>query len=137
MVWSLVVLAQLESTKTSTQAIPVQAAPMVPQLGEEEHGLLKSANVRGWFVKIDIHLFYGVSIVRISLIIIMISTAECEAGHVSETGLQPCYPCPPNHFQHDTASSHCYRCPDGSTSNATAASSMDSCDGVQEDLLVI
>ena len=55
----------------------------------------------------------------------------CPAGHVSETGLEPCLPCPEDHFQHQQRAKHCFRCPDESNTNGdTGASSISQCKGL-------
>ena len=37
--------------------------------------------------------------------------AECPPGKTSETGLEPCFPCPKGYFQAESATEHCFKCP--------------------------
>ena len=37
--------------------------------------------------------------------------AECQPGRTSETGLEPCFPCPKGYFQAESGTEHCYKCP--------------------------
>ena len=36
---------------------------------------------------------------------------ECPPGKTSETGLEPCFPCPKGYFQPESGTEHCFKCP--------------------------
>ncbi|KAK7501166.1 hypothetical protein BaRGS_00007651, partial [Batillaria attramentaria] len=52
---------------------------------------------------------------------------RCKPGHVSRTGLAPCYPCPPGTYQPDEAQIACIKCPHDSKTNSSAANSIGEC----------
>ena len=56
--------------------------------------------------------------------------ARCQPGSSSHTGLQPCYPCPPGHFQPLAGQDLCYRCPGRAATTRPAATSMAECLGL-------
>lgn len=58
---------------------------------------------------------------------------QCPPGHVSRSGLSPCYQCPPSSFQPDYGQSVCIRCPHGSTTDHSAATSVTECQGKSAD----
>ena len=37
--------------------------------------------------------------------------AKCAPGKTSETGLEPCFPCPKGYFQPDEGTQNCFKCP--------------------------
>uniref|UniRef100_A0A4W3I336 Sushi, von Willebrand factor type A, EGF and pentraxin domain containing 1 n=1 Tax=Callorhinchus milii TaxID=7868 RepID=A0A4W3I336_CALMI len=45
----------------------------------------------------------------------------CAAGHVSRSGIMPCYPCPRDYYQPDTGKSFCLACPLYGTTTSTGA----------------
>ncbi|XP_050712143.1 sushi, von Willebrand factor type A, EGF and pentraxin domain-containing protein 1-like isoform X3 [Eriocheir sinensis] len=54
----------------------------------------------------------------------------CLAGQVSETGLEPCYHCPPGHFQDQEGQKECLRCPGEGSTPGRGTASMYDCEGV-------
>ncbi|XP_063877551.1 sushi, von Willebrand factor type A, EGF and pentraxin domain-containing protein 1-like isoform X4 [Scylla paramamosain] len=57
----------------------------------------------------------------------------CLPGQVSNTGLEPCYYCPPGHFQEQEGQKECLRCPGGGSTPDRGTASMYQCDGVSPD----
>ena len=57
-------------------------------------------------------------------------SALCLPGYVSETGLsstmnsEPCYPCPPGHFQEAAGQRGCLKCPQTNNSNSVLNSNL-------------
>ena len=56
--------------------------------------------------------------------------AYCPPGKTSETGLEPCFPCPKGYFQDQTAANHCYKCPNKTTTAFHSSSSITDCLGL-------
>ncbi|KAG7158260.1 Sushi, von Willebrand factor type A, EGF and pentraxin domain-containing protein 1-like 3 [Homarus americanus] len=57
----------------------------------------------------------------------------CGSGEVSETGLEPCFACPPGFFQSDPGKTECFRCPDGAHTPGSGSGSLYDCQGVSRD----
>ncbi|GFR67138.1 sushi, von Willebrand factor type A, EGF and pentraxin domain containing 1, mRNA protein, partial [Elysia marginata] len=53
--------------------------------------------------------------------------APCPRGHVSETGLAPCFRCPHHSYQPDTGQSQCLLCPPGLVTASSGAETVESC----------
>ncbi|XP_067886734.1 sushi, von Willebrand factor type A, EGF and pentraxin domain-containing protein 1 isoform X1 [Heterodontus francisci] len=53
----------------------------------------------------------------------------CTAGHVSRSGIMPCYPCPRDYYQPDAGKSFCLACPFYGTTTITGATSRSDCSG--------
>lgn len=52
---------------------------------------------------------------------------SCSPGYYSPTGLAPCAPCPPNHFQPLSRQRECFRCQTSTKTLSTGAASKDDC----------
>ncbi|XP_076439986.1 sushi, von Willebrand factor type A, EGF and pentraxin domain-containing protein 1-like isoform X2 [Babylonia areolata] len=57
---------------------------------------------------------------------------RCPSGHVSRTGLWPCYPCPHGTYQPESAQTVCIRCPAGADTDRRGATSLTHCVGYLE-----
>lgn len=57
---------------------------------------------------------------------------RCGAGHVSRTGLAPCYPCPYGTYQPDEAQTVCIKCPGEVDTQYRASTSITECIGLLE-----
>ncbi|XP_078251223.1 sushi, von Willebrand factor type A, EGF and pentraxin domain-containing protein 1 isoform X2 [Rhinoraja longicauda] len=53
----------------------------------------------------------------------------CAAGHVSRSGIMPCYPCPRDYYQPNTGKSFCLACLFYGTTTATGTTSNTECSG--------
>ncbi|XP_052833673.1 sushi, von Willebrand factor type A, EGF and pentraxin domain-containing protein 1 [Octopus bimaculoides] len=53
----------------------------------------------------------------------------CKAGHVSETGLEPCMPCPIGSYQSEMGKNACYLCPNKSPTPNAASTRIQDCAG--------
>lgn len=56
---------------------------------------------------------------------------RCEPGMTSDTGLHPCFPCPPGYFQPKGGTNHCFKCPNQSTTAFQSSDSIHECIGLQ------
>ena len=56
--------------------------------------------------------------------------AHCPPGKTSDTGLEPCYPCPRGYFQDQSAANHCYKCPNKTTTAFHSSASIRDCIGL-------
>ena len=54
-------------------------------------------------------------------------SAICNAGEVSETGLEPCYPCPLGSYQPEFGQTFCLKCSPGMVTNTTGSSNINNC----------
>ena len=57
---------------------------------------------------------------------------QCLPGKISETGMEPCFPCPRGYFQERNASDHCFKCPFKTTTLYQASDSFGDCIGLQK-----
>ena len=55
---------------------------------------------------------------------------ECLPGTISETGMEPCFPCPRGYFQERNGSDHCFKCPFKTTTLHQASDSFGDCIGL-------
>ena len=55
---------------------------------------------------------------------------RCAPGMTSDSGLEPCFPCPKGYFQHGTGTDHCYKCPDRTTTQFESSDSVYDCVGL-------
>ncbi|GCB75815.1 hypothetical protein scyTo_0020401, partial [Scyliorhinus torazame] len=53
----------------------------------------------------------------------------CTTGHVSRSGIMPCYPCPRDYYQPDAGKSFCLACPFYGTTTIAGATSRSDCSG--------
>ncbi|XP_072114251.1 sushi, von Willebrand factor type A, EGF and pentraxin domain-containing protein 1 [Mobula birostris] len=53
----------------------------------------------------------------------------CAAGHISRSGIMPCYPCPRDYYQPSSGKSFCLACPFYGTTTVTGATSRSDCSG--------
>ncbi|XP_043572153.1 sushi, von Willebrand factor type A, EGF and pentraxin domain-containing protein 1 isoform X1 [Chiloscyllium plagiosum] len=60
----------------------------------------------------------------------------CSAGHVSRSGIMPCYPCPRDYYQPDSGKSFCLACPFYGTTTITGATSRSDCSGFNSGYIV-
>lgn len=54
---------------------------------------------------------------------------KCIKGYVSETGLQPCLPCPRNTYQSEEGNTKCLVCPGGGYTDDVGSINKESCSG--------
>ena len=59
--------------------------------------------------------------------------AYCPPGKTSDTGLEPCFPCPRGYFQDQQAADHCLKCPNKTSTKFPSSSSLEDCIGVDVD----
>ena len=55
---------------------------------------------------------------------------RCGPGTTSDTGLEPCFPCPLGYFQHGRGTDHCFKCPNQTLTLTMAADSIKKCEGL-------
>ncbi|XP_072444221.1 sushi, von Willebrand factor type A, EGF and pentraxin domain-containing protein 1 isoform X6 [Chiloscyllium punctatum] len=60
----------------------------------------------------------------------------CSAGHVSRSGIMPCYPCPRDYYQPDSGKSFCLACPFYGTTTITGATARSDCSGFNSGYIV-
>jgi len=63
----------------------------------------------------------------------VVATEMCREGHVSRTGLEPCFPCPRGYFQPERGRSACFLCPDGVRTRRPGSTDLSACEGVFDD----
>lgn len=56
-------------------------------------------------------------------------TELCPNGHVSKTGLVPCYACPSGYYQSQAGQRVCFRCSDGTRTKGVGSISAQDCLG--------
>ena len=56
---------------------------------------------------------------------------QCLPGTISETGMEPCFPCPRGYFQERNGSDHCFKCPFKTTTLYHASDSFGDCIGLK------
>ena len=64
-----------------------------------------------------------------AICICIISSERCAPGHVSRSGLSPCYQCPYGTYQPDEGQTVCIKCPNEADTEQRAATSMTECLG--------
>ena len=55
----------------------------------------------------------------------------CHPGRTSNSGLEPCFPCPQGYFQSGNGTDHCYKCPAGTTTLFQSSDSVYDCVGLE------
>lgn len=55
--------------------------------------------------------------------------ARCPVGQYSDTGLEPCWNCPWNHYSSSEMSTKCIPCPLGQVTDGVGKSSFSDCQG--------
>ena len=53
----------------------------------------------------------------------------CLQGHISRTGVEPCYPCPRGYFQPERGKVACFMCPNATETLTKAATDISQCIG--------
>ncbi|XP_067839671.1 sushi, von Willebrand factor type A, EGF and pentraxin domain-containing protein 1 [Heptranchias perlo] len=71
----------------------------------------------------------GLSTVKRGAIEVSECGVPCAAGHVSRSGIMPCYPCPRDYYQPDAGKSFCLACPFYGTTTVTGATARSDCSG--------
>lgn len=54
----------------------------------------------------------------------------CPQGHVSKTGLEPCFPCPRGYFQPDRGKPFCFLCPGKVKTLEPGSTHLTDCEGM-------